>query len=822
MRNLLFILLTIKIATTASNIRCITEVLQSYYKQQFKQVDTGELNGRLLAGSTSGDIQHMDNKPKFEIKTLEPIMIIHYVFVANLYSDIIQSGNKEYNFLVNKICVPYMLEHDIHVTPAQVHCNKLMRENLKEVKFMLKNSKLGQKIFGEMFKEAIKTFVNIYPVNRDQDSITMIRGKSEIDILQEKAVEYRATYDNTYKDIKKYFLKLFTKRIGQLVKTQMKSEFKITNIIENHNKDAKNTELAVLLPLATYYENIDYQMALSTAAIIKNIPSLIKDKPSNLTYLRLPELFLTKSNESYLFLTNYLHLKLGPSCYAFIVEKEIDQPVTTCQNLLNGMRFFENGEIDRFFRYASQSRTFLSELQNEIKKYIKNSGDVIYNISSFEDNLRAVRDKILHDKMGFIEKVDIGSDKSDNETALYLDLEDLLTTIPKKVNDYFKKHDEMTTYRNMLKSHYHFDETVNTYIQELKEKIKNFSHKKAEINTNEFIKKLKKKCRDNLSVKQANVCVFIADEIDFTALVPYRHYDYIFEVIVMNFQTEISSFDAESSAIDKLKEVMFHRMQNNVVDLKNEIDMKKQELSPDLNLKHKRVGNIVVAAIYGMYKSDKNWNYAIVPIISTWYNDKKKKVKIAPHHEDFLPYLEDLVDRILRKTEEPKLVTDIIKETLYEFTESEVEELKFDIETLVLHYNSWDKMLMDDMRRCELSSEVMNEVHAKCEVESQARNSYCQIFNPFVLIQGCSSGYSPNQRECIADCPMGFIALNDTYCLKPAISSIKDHKNPKADCEYLHRRVAHLCIPACPLGWEDHGSHCLRPRYHNKHYLLIA
>jgi len=249
----------------------------------------------------------------------------------------------------------------------------------------------------------------------------------------------------------------------------------------------------------------------------------------------------------------------------------------------------------------------------------------------------------------------------------------------------------------------------------------------------------------------------------------------------------------------------------------------KEEIGLTIKVNDKKFGNIVIAALYGQYIVDKDWVDYIVPIIEEWFDESKDEVKKSGNHDDvFDMQLKNLVDMILNRFKESEITVDLVQDQLIDFSDNENLEIINDIKTLMMHYNSWDDELKTVMDKCALTKESIKDVYIGCEEDAKFNNRSCEKFNPFVLRQSCNYGYTFNkQNECIAECPTGFYVFNDSYCLKPKIYSLNSLDKKSTECKPLHRRFAHLCVPTCPLGWEDHGSWCLRPKHEAKYYILV-
>ena len=257
--------------------------------------------------------------------------------------------------------------------------------------------------------------------------------------------------------------------------------------------------------------------------------------------------------------------------------------------------------------------------------------------------------------------------------------------------------------------------------------------------------------------------------------------------------------------------------------MKATIDSARMELRSIMDLKDKKIGNIVVAALYAQKQVDKDLTEYVLPIVEQWFNENKEDVMGSGSHDEvFEEQLKDLVDRILQAYQTPKIDLDVFDDAKYDFTEVDREQLVIDMQFFLLHLNSLSPKLVEGMDACRLDSKYVGDIHERCEREAKELGRFCDYHNNFVLKHTCGMGYTFNsQRECVAECPKHFRKLNDTYCQKPMISSVMNLETGNPGCGSLHRRFGHLCIPSCPIGWADYGSWCRRPRFTPKHYFLV-
>ena len=824
MKNLLFIFLALNAISPKSNLDCITKTLSSYYKSTHASPKTPKSNERRLAGNQiTTNITNGEENQKIGIETLSNIKINHYNLVRQVYSDILSVKDRRTDFLVYSVCVPYMLENEVHVVPAEVHCSKLAGSGVEEIEFMLKYERLGQKVFGSVFKESMMSLAAKYPNKTVYDKVDMKDGKTQGQVTEEKSKQYREKYDEEFKIILKHFRMLFSKKVDDLVMDNMRMIFKIGETIKKVNKDAEAIEMAILLPLVEYYDNDTYKLVKGIQSIVKTHPELLSNKPYSRAFYWLPEMILPSTNTDYSYLSNFLHLELGPLCYRHLVANNVTNPVTTCQELLNSAVLQANSEESEFFRLASNSRTFVNDYSEKIEALIKDYGVAYTDTYELIEEIENTRDEFIEEKKRFVEDTLFETSDFNADIPLYLDLEDLLRKIPEKVYDYFSEHNELDTFHSFIQNNYYFDDITTKYVNDLREKIMKYSKQEKPLKIDQFVEKLKKKCAERLSDDKASLCKLEAAMVDYSDLVPYRHFDYIFEIIVMTFDKKISSYNLQASQFNELRDIMYNHMQENSNYLRTFIQKQKEELNLTMQLNHKKLGNTVTAALFGEFLTGKDWTEYILPKIEEWYDLNKQKLKESGNHDEvFGGLLKDLVDLILAEIKQPVEEIDLIQDSLYELTEDDISDLIDNMETLLLHYNSWSDDLKLAMDQCALNQSTIPAVFETCEKEAGKLHKSCEKLNPFVLRQSCGLGYTFNhQHECVAECPTGFYRFNDSYCLKPEVYSLNRNEAKETKCKPLHRQFAHLCVPVCPLGWTDHGSWCQRPRHAVKHYLLV-
>jgi len=398
----------------------------------------------------------------------------------------------------------------------------------------------------------------------------------------------------------------------------------------------------------------------------------------------------------------------------------------------------------------------------------------------------------------------------------------LFESIPANVHGYFAQHDEMGVYADLVEANLHFDDTMTAYIEELREKIKRFSKKGAQIDSDEFTQKLLKKCQAEYEGAKKGLCDFMAKKVDFSDFVQFKPYDYIFNIIVKEYDGVIANFDIDNSNTDKLKESIHSHMTDRANGLADKIDERVAKMDAQVELTEEQKSNLVIAAQWGESVSGKDWDSEVAPIVQEWYGNNKGGIESAATTEQFGAHLEDLYNEIVKQPLKTEPSVEVDLEMQFEFTENEVAAFEADIETIVLHYHSLEKDLQAEMDKCAMKEEHTHIIKDKCKRRSPNR-SPCVPYNPFVIIERCNQDYVLNaHRECVAACPQGFVERGDSLCKKPEITMLSVKDLEAGECPSLHRRFDHLCIPMCPLGWTDYGATCRRPRYAAQHYTLLA
>ena len=69
---------------------------------------------------------HPDREVTKIIKTKKIAKVVHYQLMYEIYQEHLISDLNPKFTLAEKICIPYMLEFNLHVTPIKIFCHKLV------------------------------------------------------------------------------------------------------------------------------------------------------------------------------------------------------------------------------------------------------------------------------------------------------------------------------------------------------------------------------------------------------------------------------------------------------------------------------------------------------------------------------------------------------------------------------------------------------------------------------------------------------------------------------------------------------------------------
>lgn len=828
-RTILFITLAIQMISANTNTQCIMKKLQEHHSTLIpmsKQSDNG--NSRLLAqknldfGMVSGNSQK-----KLKITTTNHLNVNRYNYVEEIYQDSFLNELDEVDFFVNKVCVPYMVDTNIHRVPAMVFCYKLVRYNGVEVQFALKNAKLGQKLFGLILQKTMTPFVQEYKnvVTTDNFSYASDEGKQEI--LDNLKLEMITQYDKDYEQIQSRFLALYEEHVKVGLFGLVNQVDSLTDVIKEKTElgveELNEKKLNLLLPLITYSDN-QSELISKVVEFIKVHSAFLANNNKGHAMMRVSDDILSFIDQFHLNPSNWLHLKVGPVCYKLLIENDIEKPVTTCQALLNTMLKFEDEELKRQFMILSQSTEFgkviVTKIKAELDNFDPDSGD---EISDLETNLVNEMTTVIMDK---VEKVKSISDQlsielTDNKQLLLADLQDLFVKMPEETQRYIQSYDSLTKFEELVEDKVYYNETIRTHVADLREKILKFSESGTKVKINDFIQKLKDKCDSVFNTEKAKLCKKIISNIDYIRFLKFRKSDFFYDLIINDLRTKIDKFDLERTETDLVEQQLLKDSQDFVVGLIHTLNLETERLRKVMDIKDKKIEMIISTAKYVNQRLDKNWEEDILPAVEDWYVQNQSELKDNKlKSEDFELQMNNLITTLLVKFHPNDLKKEMsfIEESISKFSDEIYQEIENNLSSIMLNFDYFDDEVKSLLYPCKLDRNDLPDVFAACEEKAQELNRKCVHHNSFVLKLDCSHNYTENGGdECVANCPIGFSVFNDKHCKKPNVYVLEEDQN----CNAHYKKYDNLCVPVCPVGWKDSGIWCERPSQVIEYFWLI-
>lgn len=159
------------------------------------------------------------------------------------------------------------------------------------------------------------------------------------------------------------------------------------------------------------------------------------------------------------------------------------------------------------------------------------------------------------------------------------------------------------------------------------------------------------------------------------------------------------------------------------------------------------------------------------------------------------------------------------------------------VNSLLLFYKGLSKEIRGEINALNLNTAPAME---RCQ-NVHGKGNCVKVTNTFVN-RKCPDGYRiEGCCNCVVDCPANWVDKG-YWCIKPEVSTLKQHaaqsdctiKGKKCsqwgnsfwieECPPMHDRIGgYLCVPRCPLGWNDQGQRCQKPRnMHIGHPFLWA
>ena len=825
--TLLFIFLSIQMTTSQQNRECILRTIQAdHFRRIPKTHLTANTNNRLL--SKNDDI--MGGKGLDLTKrrrNFQSLTVKHYDVTEELFKKSFVNDFDGADFLVNKVCMPYMLEDNINRVPAMVFCYKFSRVRSKEMTFALENAKLGQKVLGKIFKESMEDHIRLFKREDQQSTYKYKEESSKQKYLDDLKKQIIKKYDDSFVEIKNKFDSIFKIRIkDKIIDTVAKEKAAIEFIKEElkcNDEKARKKLTAVLLPLATYYV-INPKFVERVLVFIKNHPEFLHDSNDGHAMRRVGDDILSYLDNKHNYLTNWMSLKLGPVCHKVLINNGVVDPVSNCSSLLTMSISSQNSQTKKSLLLLSHSKKFLKKIKKEVKDIIEDfdtgkgettnklSSAVIYKV--FE---------IVNAKVDYLNNLDFNLQGSSNEKLqlLFSDLEELMEKIPDVVKNYFEMFDVVNKFEAKAANKLYYSEEVRDYVEDLIEKILKFSKSASKIKNDAFVKKLKEKCNSNFQNNVLSYCKLIAVNVNYMRFLKLRKNDYIFDLIIMDFDKFIKTVDTDNTEKNVLEQTVIRHTTNFINELAHSLNKEGEILGKLFSIKEKKIDAIVVSAKLANQVVEKNWDEAIVPMIQDWYVDEQDTIeenKIGS--EKFSISLNKLVSQIFaqHKSNELQKEVEMIEQDISQLSENDQQDLLDNINSVIINFDLFDGQLKNGLYRCKLERNYLEDVYQLCEERAEATGRSCQLHNPFVLKLACGLDATENNGdECVSNCPVGFSIFNDRFCKKPEVFIIKE----ETDCGSNYRRYENLCVPVCPVGWRDAGSWCQRPREAVEYFWLV-